>query len=288
MSRVCILTDSTAQYPNQLFSGHELVKVIPLHVQLNGKVYQEGSGMRAVDLPISAGNGNAPAAIAPSVDEFRQMFVSLGRNYNEIVVILLSTHLSAAIHNALEAKSTTHSPASIHIIDSQTTTVGLGLLVQAAAKAAHNGASCTSINRLVRGLLPRIYTVFCVESLTYLFQSGHLDPAQGIVGEMLHVIPFFILESGRLVPIQKVRNPRHLVDLVHEFISEFSNLKHISLIHGFPGYENEVRNLRERINVDFPSTSVSEHQLGTALAAIFGPRSLAAVVLEACLETDDG
>jgi fatty acid-binding protein DegV len=136
----------------------------------------------------------------------------------------------------------------------------------------------------VRGIIPRIYTVFCTQSLTYLYRSGHLDPAQAIIGEMLGVMPFFILENGRLVPIQKVRNPRHLVDILHEFIAEFENLKHIALVQGVPPFEQEVRNLKERLNGDYPSASYSEHTLGAALATILGPRSLGVFAMENCPE----
>jgi DegV family protein with EDD domain len=284
MSRVCILTDSTAQFPTPIFPGDELVSIIPMHVLLNGQLYTDGKDLRTVNLPPSARNHTHPPAIAPTPEEFQLVFASLGQKYHEIVVMLTSSHLSPAVAAAHKAVELGKGPAIVHIIDSQTTAVGLGLLVQVAAHAALSGDPGSRINRMVRGITPRIYSVFCVQSLTYLYRSGHLDPAQAIVGEMLGVTPFFLLENGRLVPIQKVRNSRHLVDILHEFIAEFNDLKHIAIVQGVPPFEQEARNLKERLNGDFPTATFSEHTLGAALAAILGPRSLGVFAMESCLE----
>ncbi len=282
MSQICILTDSTAQFPAPAFPGHELVNIIPLHITINSQIYTDGKDIKTSSLPPSSRSNTGPFIIPPTVEEFRQAYLLLGRKYNEIITIVLSSHLNSTYAIAQEAANGVRGPASIHVIDSQTTAVGLGLIVQAAAEAALGGDSSAHINRLVRGLVPRVYTVFCLQSLSYLFHSGHLDPAQSMIGEMLGIMPFYILENGHLVPVQKVRSPRHLVDILYEFISEFDNLKHIALIQGIPPFEQEARNLRERINGNFPSASFSEHTLGSALATILGPHSLGVIAMEHC------
>jgi DegV family protein with EDD domain len=283
MSKVCILTDSTAQFPAPVFPGCELVNVIPLHVELNKILYTDAKDIRTANLPASIRQPDGPKALPPTVEEFQEVFSNLARKYSEIVTIVVSSHLNPVISAAQEAALAAEGPARIHVIDSQTTAVGLGLLVQAAANAARTGSNGVEITRLVRGMVSKIYTVFCVQSLSYLYKSGHLDPAQAIVGEMLNVMPFLILENGRLVPIQKVRSSRHLVDILHEFIMEFSNLEHIAIIQGVPPFEQEARNLRDRINAEDTSPSFSEHTLGAALASILGPRSLGVVVWEKAL-----
>jgi DegV family protein with EDD domain len=282
MSKVCILTDSTAQFPTPVFPGCELVNIIPLHVEYKDVIYTDGKDIRTANLPASSRHSNGPRALPPTEEEFHQIFSNLGRRYREIITILVSSHLNPVVSMAHTAATSVRGPATVHIIDSQTTAVGLGLLVQAAAKAAQSGSDGVEITRLVRGLVSKIYTVFCVQSLSYLYRSGHLDPAQAIIGEMLNVMPFLILENGRLVPIQKVRSSRHLVDILHEFITEFSNLNHIAIVQGVPPFEQEARNLRDRVNGEFPSPtpSFSEHTLGAALATILGPRSLGVVVWE--------
>jgi DegV family protein with EDD domain len=228
----------------------------------------------------SSQNNLLPVTIPPSVDAFQSAFATLGIKYKEIIVILLSSHLSQAKANAHLANQINKSPANIFIIDSLNTGIGLGLLVQAAAEYCHRGFTGIEINRLVRGMINHIYSVFCLPDLSHLYRSGQIDPAQAIVGEMLGVIPFFTLENGRLVHTQKIRSPRHLVDIMYEFVAEFENLKYLALLQGITTYEQESRNLRDRISQNVRTTPLCEHSLSLALATILGPHSIGLVAME--------
>jgi DegV family protein with EDD domain len=280
MSQVCILTDSTAQFPTPAFAGRKLVNVIPLHIQLNGALYQKSEGIRAADLPLSAQGVADLKVLPPSLAEFEDMYTHLGQFYEEIVVILHTTDLSKTYNNALESAANVKGKTKIIVIDALTTATGLGLVVQAAAAAAEKGTSGQDIDDMIRSLLPRMYTVFCIQGLSYLSRSGYLGKAQAIVGEYLDVLPMYILEAGRLIPTQKARNNRHLVDLLHEFLSEFTHLDHIALLQGAPPFETETRALRERLLLDFKNTPISEHTISPELAGIIGPRSLGMFALQ--------
>ena len=252
--------------------------ILPHTIQVNREQLADSK-----DLSIYSSSGHfsqAPIAYPPSVEAFRSAYADLGRKYKEIVVILLSSHLSQANINARLASQSSNSPANIFIIDSLNTAIGLGLLVQSAADFAHRGYSGVEINRSVRGMINHIYSVFCLPDLSHLYRAGQIDPAQAIVGEMLGVIPFFTLENGRLVHTQKIRSPRHLVDIMYEFVAEFENLKYLALIQGINPYEQECHNLRDRISQNIRTTPMVEHGLSLALATILGPHSIGLVVME--------
>jgi DegV family protein with EDD domain len=254
--------------------------VIPLHLRLAGQEILEGTLIGLESLPASARNGQHPEVLPPTPAEFLQTFDRIGQLYTEILVILLSAQLSPVYARAREAIRLAGNPAHIQVVDSQTTAAGLGWLVQMAAQMAVQGGSSSEILRLVRGSIPHIYTLFCLRSLTYLYHSGQLDPAQALVGEMLGIAPLFILEEGRLIPVQKTRSPRHLVDAFYEFINEFSSLKALALIQGLPAFTHEARNLHERIQLEFPSVPYVEHSMSISLAALLGPQSLGLVAME--------
>jgi len=278
MPRTCILTDSTAYFTKSSFTGQENVTILPHYIQVNDKYLPDSK-----DLSIyysSFRNKQPPLTLPPSIDAFSSAYASLGMKYKEIVVILISSHLSQAITNAHQATQIGKSPANISIIDSLNTAIGLGLLVQAAAEFSYRGFSSAEINHLVRGMINHIYSVFCLPDLSYLYRAGQIDPAQAIVGEMLGVIPFFTLENGRLVHTQKIRSPRHLVDIMYEFVAEFENLKYLALLQGITTYEQESRNLRDRISQNVRTTPLCEHSLSLALATILGPHCIGMVAME--------
>lgn len=277
MPRACILTDSTVCFTKAAFSGQENVTVIPHTIQVDGVAIPDS---RDLSIYSSQEYKTPPLVLPPSVDDFRRLYSDLGMKYREIVVILLSSQLSQAVANAQAANQLHKSPASIFIIDSLNTAIGLGLLVQGAAELAHRGYSGVDINRLVRGMLAHIYSVFCLPDLSHLYRAGLLDPAQAIVGEMLGIVPFFTLEVGRLVHTQKIRSPRHLVDIMYEFVAEFENLKYLALLQGINPFEQESRNLRERISQNVRSSPLCTHELSLSLATILGPRTIGLVAME--------
>lgn len=278
MPRTCIITDSTAYFTKTNFTGQDQVTILPHRIIVNGHYVQDGKDLSIFQT--STNLGKPPEVSPPSVDDFRTAFSSLGMKYKEIVVILISSHLSQAINNAISASRLGNSPANIFIIDSMNTAIGLGLLVQAAADYAHRGYSGIEINRLVRGMINHIYSVFCLPDLLYLYRAGQIDPAQAVVGEMLGVIPFFTLENGRLIHTQKIRSPRHLVDIMYEFVAEFENIKYIALLQGITSFEAESRNLRDRIGQNVRSAPLCEQNLSLALATILGPHGIGLVIME--------
>ncbi len=282
MPRTCILTDSTAYFTKPAFAGQEHVTILPHNIRVDGQYYQDCKDLSLYD-HLST-NNVTPITIPPSVEAFQTAYASLGMKYKEIVVILLSSHLSEANANAHRAIQTSKSPANIFLIDSLNTAIGLGLLVQAAAELSNRGYPGVEINRLIRGMINHIYSVFCLPDLSHLYRSGQIDPAQAIVGEMLGVIPFFTLENGRLVHTQKIRSPRHLVDIMYEFVAEFENLKYLALLQGITTYEQESRNLRDRISQNVRTTPLCEHGLSLALATILGPHSIGLVAMENILK----
>ena len=77
-SSVCILTDSTAQFPTPIFEGREAVNMMALHLEINATRYENGEGLKTTDLPKTAVNGTTLKVEAPSADEFEARFPAIG------------------------------------------------------------------------------------------------------------------------------------------------------------------------------------------------------------------
>jgi fatty acid-binding protein DegV len=128
--------------------------------------------------------------------------------------------------------------------------------------------------------IPHIYILFCIPDLMYLARAGHMDRAQAMVGEIMGMLPIFTLEEGRLVPMEKVRTPRHLFEAFQDFMGEFESPTHIALVHGVNHNALRTRPLRQYMEEFFPETPFSEHPIQPHLAALFGPQSIGLVVSE--------
>jgi DegV family protein with EDD domain len=280
MTSTCILTDSTAQFPIPAFTGRNLVNIIGFHFLDQQKNQPILDSFRAHDLAASTNGEARIKLLPPQVAAFEEQYLQLGKSYQEIVVITHSVDLGETYNNAKQAAENLKGQIKVEVIDSQTIATGLGLVVQQAAKNAQDGQSSAEISEAIRSLLPRVYTVFCIQGLSYLHLNGYLGQSQALVAEFMKMLPIYVLEEGKLSPTQKARNNRHLVDLLFEFITEFDTLAHIGLIQGVPAFENETRALRERLIEDFDQTPISEHIISPELALMIGPRSLGLFVLQ--------
>lgn len=280
MTSTCILTDSTTQFPIPAFDGRKLVNIIGLDFIEAKTKNKVNNGLRAHDLPASARTEAAFQVLSPGVDAFENYYLQLGQSHQEIVVLTHSADLTDTFIHAKTAAENLKGQITIEVIDSQTIATGLGLIVQEAARGAEQGLNAAEISEAIRSLLPRVYTLFCIQGLSYLHLNGYLGESQAIIAEYLKMLPIYVLEEGKLAPTQKARNNRHLVDLLFEFITEFDVLDHIGLIQGVPAFEGETRSLRERLSEDFDQTPISEHIISPELALMIGPRSLGLFVLQ--------
>lgn len=280
MPRICVLTDTSAQFPHHSFPGQELVRLIPYSVELSGRFYPDSKDFKVSSLPLSADDGLSPKLIPPSPEKFLQWFTALGQDFDQMLVILQASALSGAYQNALQAASMLQGSLTIQVINSQTTSAGLGTLVQLAAEGLKRGMTLNDAEHLVRSQVPHTYSVFCAPGLSYLYHAGVVDRAQAVVGEMLNFLPVFTLEEDRLTALEKMRNYRASLDFFTEFLEEFEDLRHIALIQSVPPLVQETRALRQLFQEMYPTTSYSEHNLNTPLAVLFGPRLLGLIIVE--------
>ncbi len=280
MGSICILTDSMAQFPQLGFSGRSDVRVLSFSVEVNGRLYEEGRDLHTGDLPPTASEDLHPRLIVPAPEKIEELYLSLSAYYSNILAILTSASLSAAFQNARQAAETVRGQANVTVIDSQTTSVGLGLLVQAASEAVAAGQPAPAIEQMVRSLIPHMYMMVCAPGLTYMHYGGFVDAPQAFVGEMLGLMPIFTLEEGQLSAVEKVRNTRSLVDFMQEFICEFDDLQHIAFIQSVPALPHEAKAMREHAQTCFPQTPFSEHTINLPLATLIGPRAIGLVAVE--------
>ena len=280
MSSICILTDSAAQFPQLGFSGKNDIRVIPFDIEVNGQLYPEGKDLHAADLPVSANGKLYPRLLVPSVLKFQELFLTLAQHYRDIIAIMSSSAMTSAYANAYKAMEATRGRANVTLIDSQVTSVGLGLLVQHAAEAVAQGLPLVEVERQVRSRIPHTYMMLCTPSMSYLYHAGFVDASQAAVGEMLGIMPIFTLEEGRMSSVEKVRNSRALADFMQEFICEFEVLDHIALLQSTPSMTHEARLLREHAQSYFPQTPLSELTISPPLATLIGPRSIGLVAVE--------
>jgi DegV family protein with EDD domain len=254
--------------------------MLSLDIEVNNQVYPEGKEIKIARMPPSIAPNYQTRLVIPNAEKLHETFSTLTQNYDQVLVIFMSDQLSPLYHEAELAIAPLQSHSNITLINSQTISVGLGILVQLAADLLEQGTQLSEAERQVRRLIPHIYTLLCSPGLTYLHQANILDHAQATIGEMLNLYPLFTIEEGSLTPIEKVRNYRSVLDSFQEFLGEFDHLRQIAFLQGVPPLLTESRILRQFAQENYPQTPYSEHTINAFLATLIGPRCLGMVTAE--------
>jgi len=281
MSRVHIITDSTAHFTDSTLPERLGVTIVPQAIEFGHQTYQEGVDISSEEffrrLPHYA---TLPTLHPPSVDVFGDLTSEKLKQNKQILSIHISSKMSKTVAMARQAADEFLGGNKIVVIDSLTTSIGLGLLVEAAAEADERNAPLDEIVRIVRGMITHMYAVFFVENLDYLERNGRLSKSQAVLGTMLGIKPFLTIEDGEIIPMEKVRTREKAIDKLVEFVSEFSNIERVAIMQSGQQPTEDTRLLLERLEQTFPGQYFPVMTYGPGLACQIGPDSLGIFIYE--------
>lgn len=279
-AKVAVVTDSTAYFePGEAEALG--IHVVPLGIQIGNSKFKDGVDIDTEELfkRLNYGGG-VPVSLPPDPAEFETLYARLHQQTDQILSIHISGDLSKTLESAQHGADGLLGRCSIAVVDSMTTSMGLGILAKAAAKAAKNGESLDDIVRLVRGMIPHIYMIFYVETMDYLERSGRIGKAQAVLGSMLNIKPILFIEDGDIIPLEKVRTTDKAIEKLFEFVAEFDNLEQTAIIQRGKSPNKEANALKDRLTQSFPSLDFPVIQYGPDLAVRIGPNALGIVVYE--------
>jgi DegV family protein with EDD domain len=279
VAQVKIVTDSSAHLSDPNLIAELGIEVIPLTVRAGQQTYSER--VNQTDETFFRKLAQSPKTTSvepPGLGQVQGIFKHLGQSTDSIICI----HASGALHDvaavAEQASRSFMGRQRIIVLDTLTTSAGLGLIVETAARAAKEGAPQSEVVRIVRGMIPHIYALFLSDGLEYLEAWGRLGAAQTLLGTMLNLKPLATMEDGDLIPIEKVRAYGRAVDKLCDFTVEFPHIEQLYLVqHGF---EAEAAQLLERLEVAFPRHDFPVISYPPSLAVHIGPRALGVIVYE--------
>lgn len=281
MSRIRIVTDSTARFPIRGFLERYSISVVPLSIRLGKSAFAESDTIKQEEHDgLFSSRDILPYAEAPTIEAFAEVYNELKEDTDRIVSIHTSSQILPVVANAYAASQRFLGRCNIQVIDSQSISVGLGLLVQTAAEAVADGKDFETVVRIMRGMIPRLYLIFSVDDLIYLEHNGLISRSQAILGNMLGIIALLTIEDGKIIPMEKVRTRIRSIEKMVEFASEFTSVDHISILHSHGQSMDECRTLKDRLHLLYRDIPITVAEYGTSVASFIGPKSTGVVVLE--------
>jgi DegV family protein with EDD domain len=272
--KTVIVTDSTAYIPKEVRERYR-IHMIPLSVVLNGELYEEEVDLTAEQFYEEMKQGKKlPTSSQPSIGRFVDLFENLGKEYDAVISIHLSSGISGTYQGAVSAGEMVDN-IKVYAYDSEISCMAQGFYAIDAAKMAAEGKEPEEILARLDELKATTRAYFMVDDLSNLQRGGRLSSAQAIIGSLLNIKPLLHFVDKVIVPFEKIRTRKkalkRIFDLLGEDAEKGISLK-ASIIHA--NREEEAKEFQEELAKKYPNVDFSISYFGPVIATHLGEGSI--------------
>jgi DegV family protein with EDD domain len=281
-ARVAVVTDSTCDLPPSLLEELN-IGVVPVRVYFGSENYLDKVTLTPSEFYARfVVTTEQPRTSQPPPADFTQVY----RNVATHAGAIASVHVSAGVSGTYQAALVGARPVEktrFEHIDSRNVSVGLGLVVRAAAEAAAAGRSADEVARIARDAAGRARLFIAVPTLEHLVRGGRVSPLKGLLAKVLGLLPVLtISEEGKVESAAKARGfdaaRVKMMALLFEAAEAGSGggarfgVAHCDAAELAESIAREIRQ-------HYPESDVMIVECGPALGAHGGPGAVAVAVL---------
>jgi DegV family protein with EDD domain len=211
---VAIVADSSADLPDAVLDRHRIT-LVPLQVMFGDQTFRDRVELRPDEFYRRLRTArDLPTTSQPAPAEFARVFRDARQEAHEVVAVLLATGLSGTFQAAATAARAS-TLDGIHLVDSGSASLGLGLLALRGAELAEAGWNGQAIARELERIRRQSGMLLTVDRYDNLLRSGRVSRGKAWLGGVLDVKPILTLDAdGRVVPLDRVRGRDHLIPRV--------------------------------------------------------------------------
>lgn len=272
-----IVTDSTCDLPEAIIKLYDIT-VVPMFIHFGAKDYRDGIDISREEfyqrLPQSF---PLPTTATPGPGVFTQFYEELARaGATEIISIHVSASLSATLESARAGAQAASVPVTV--VDSKQLSLGLGFMVEAAARAVQAGAGKDEILKVIDALATRTYVFAALDTLEYLRRSGRMNSFVAGVGTLLQLKPMLIMFNGQ-PSAERVRTRARSMERLVEMLQNVAPLERIAFAHTQAA--ERVTELRQRVQVLLPATEIWSVDITPVIGTHIGPGAVGVICISA-------
>ncbi len=208
-----IVTDSACDIPDELLSSHN-IDMVPLTIRFGDQEFKD-----RVELPTSkfwdmlSTKGVLPQTSAPSPGDFQKAFdTAISEGATGILCLTISSGLSATYQSAITASQGFQGSVPVIVVDTQSVSMGEGLLVLKAAELLAQNMEIEELHRQILDSRNDIHVLAVVDDLEFLRRGGRIGGASAFLGSVLSIKPVVVVKNGRIEPESKQRTRTRAVD----------------------------------------------------------------------------
>ncbi|MBR3266852.1 MAG: DegV family protein [Bacilli bacterium] len=205
--KIALSTESSSDLPKNLRDEYD-VHVIPFTVVKGETMVKDGEEPLENLYAFVQEKKILPRTTAVNVEEFKEHFSNLLKEYDAIIHVSMSHACSSAYENAVAAAK--EFEGKVFVVDSLVFHTGQALLVLYAASLINEGLSPEEIVESLKERANHISTTATLETVNYLYKGGRCNALAMIGANILGLRPMVELREGSIKLAKKFIGPRRL------------------------------------------------------------------------------
>ncbi|HKT59924.1 MAG TPA: DegV family protein, partial [Gemmatimonadales bacterium] len=211
---VAVVTDSSADLADSVLDRHH-ISVVPLQVVFGTETFRDRIDLKPEEFYLRLSTARElPTTSQPAPADFVRVLRDARAEADEVVCVLLSGTLSGTLSSA-QAAVRAAGISNVHLVDSRSASLGVGMLTLRGAELAESGWSAAAIARELERVRGQSGMLLTVDRFDHLLRSGRVSRGKAWIAGMLDVKPILSLDrDGRVVPVDRVRGREQLIPRV--------------------------------------------------------------------------
>lgn len=268
--KIALITDSSCDLPMDIINKYSIY-TLPLRVIYPDREYRDNIDITPEEI-YSRMPDEIPKTSMASASDTIEIFENLRKEgIKNILSINISSGLSGTF-DMIKMISKDFPDLNIVAIDSKTLSIGLGLMVNEAAKMILQGLKIEEIKENILSLREKIKIFYCLPILEYLKKGGRINTVAATIGDIIDIKPIIsVNDEGKYYSYAKVRGRKRSLEKLIEIAKELSEGRTVNMavMHGFA--EKEALRIKDILS-ELPNVKeMFFGQIGPALGVHTGP-----------------
>lgn len=234
---VKIIVDSTADMRPEIAAK---VGIVPLSVYFGDREYVSGVNITPNQFyEMLVESDTLPTTSQPAPFLFEEAFEQAVSEGYQVVCLTCSGKLSGTNQSANIAAS--YFEGKVHVVDSDTIAIGLGILAEYAVGLAEQGLSAEEVVWKLMQKREKIKVLALVDTLEYLKKGGRISSAVALAGGLLNIKPVLSVNGGEIKLLGKARGSRQGNNLLVQEIQKAGGVDfHLPVMLGYTGLSDAL------------------------------------------------
>ena len=280
MNKTKIIVDSTFDMSEET---RKRVVVVPLTVRFETEEYIDGVTITRQEFYEKLIESNVlPTTSQATPFMFCDVLGKETEDGSEVVLITLSSKLSGTYQSAMIASYDYE--GKVHLVDSNTTTIGGGILAQRAVELLDEGKSAKEIAEILEQEKEKIRVIALLDTLEYLKKGGRISKTATVVGGIIAIKPVIEIRNGEIGILGKARGSKAGNNLLNEEIERGTGIDFDKpILLGYSGLSDVLlqKYVKDSEHIWKNNiTELSKTQIGSVVGTHAGPGAVAAAYFE--------